>query len=29
MAAALTLCGVIVAMFVVLLAVNCYYEKKY
>ena len=29
MAVALTLCGVVVAMFLVLLAVNCYYEKKY
>ena len=29
MAVALTLCGVVVAMFLVLLAANCYYEKKY
>ena len=29
MAVALTLCGVVVAMFLVLLAVNCWYEKKY
>ena len=29
MAVALTLCGVVIAMFLVLLAVNCYYEKKY
>ena len=29
MAVALTLCGVVVAMFLVLLATNCYYEKKY
>ena len=29
MAVALTLCGVVVAMFLVLLVANCYYEKKY
>ena len=29
MAVALTLCGVVIAMFVILLAVNRYYEKKY
>ena len=29
MAVALTLCGVVIAMFIVLLAANCYYEKKY
>ena len=29
MAVALTLCGVVIAMFLVLLAVNCWYEKKY
>ena len=29
LAAGLTLCGVELAMFLVLLAVNCYYEKKY
>lgn len=29
MAVALTLCGVVVVTFVVLLAVNCWYEKKY
>ena len=29
MAVALTLCGVVVAMFLVLLAVNRHYEKKY
>ena len=29
MAVALTLCAVIIVTFLVLLAVNCYYEKKY
>ena len=29
MAVALTLCAVVVVMFLVLLAVNCYFEKKY
>ena len=29
MAVSLALCGVIVVMFLVLLAANCYYEKKY
>ena len=29
MTVALTLCGVVIAMFLVLLAVNCWYEKKY
>ena len=29
MAVALTLCTVVVVMFAVLLAVNCYYEKKF
>lgn len=29
MAVALTLCGVVIAMFIILLAANCYYEKKY
>lgn len=29
MTVGVTLCGVLVVMFVVLLGVNCYYEKKY
>ena len=29
MTVALTLCAVVIVMFLVLLAVNCYYEKKY
>lgn len=29
MAVGVTLCGVLVVMFVVLLGANCYYEKKY
>ena len=29
MAVALTLCAVVVALFLILLAANCYYEKKY
>lgn len=29
MTVGVTLCGVLVMMFVVLLAVNCYYERKY